>query len=267
MSPCEAGLDGLLQRRLALAHDLVHRRAPHAGGLQLREGLAGIHGIELLLVAHQDHAGDAERVGDPEQVARLRGGGEGALVHHQHGLAEPRLHGLLTLAGEPAFRDAHVAGEEALQGLARNTGLGIQCAGGRGRRRQAPDLEAALLKQGPRPVQHCGLAGAGVALHADDAILPGQDQLHGLLLSGREGAVAERLVDGAPAHRGRAPPLSAFHQRYGLALVRDGPVGGERVPRHGIVRSQQGAGLLQPRDGGLGLADAHLAGIPREGRR
>ena len=192
---------------------------------------------------------------------------QGALVHHQHGLAEPCLHGPLTIPGEPALGDARVAGEEALQGLARNAGLGIEGAGGRGRRRQAPDLEAALLQQSPGALQHGGLAGAGIALHAHDAILVGQDQLHSLLLSGREGAVAERLVDGTPAHRGRAPLLSPFHQRYGLALVRYRPVGGERVSRYRVVSSQQGAGLLQPRDGGLRLADAHLAGIPREGGR
>ena len=262
---CEARFDGLLERRLALAHDLVHYSALHAGRLQLREGLAGVDGIELLLVAHQDHTGDAERVGDPEQIARLRGRGERALVHHQHRLAVPILHGPLAPMGEPAFRDARVAGEEALQGLARNAGLSIEGARGRGRRRQPPDLEAALLQQCARPVQHGGLAGAGIALHPHNAVLLGQDQLHGLLLSGREGTVAEHLVDGTPAHRSRGPPLSAFHEGYGLALVRRGPVGGERVSRHGIVCGQQGAGLLQPRDGGLRLADAHRAWLPGEG--
>ena len=84
----EAGFHRFLQGRIALAHDLVHRGGLHAGGLELGEGLAGVDGIELLRVAHQHHAGDAERVGDPEQVARLHRGGERALVDHQDRLRE-----------------------------------------------------------------------------------------------------------------------------------------------------------------------------------
>ena len=78
--------------RIALAHDLVHHRRLHAGGLELGEGLAGIHGVELLFVAHQHHPGDAERIGDPQQVAGLHGRGERALVDHQHGLREGGAH-------------------------------------------------------------------------------------------------------------------------------------------------------------------------------
>ena len=47
----EARLDRLLQRRVALASDLVHDRGGHAGALELREGRSGIDGAELLLVA------------------------------------------------------------------------------------------------------------------------------------------------------------------------------------------------------------------------
>ena len=56
----EARLDRLLQGRIALAHDLVHHRGLHAGGLELREGLARIDRVELLLVAYEHHAGDAQ---------------------------------------------------------------------------------------------------------------------------------------------------------------------------------------------------------------
>ena len=128
----EARFDGFLERRLALAHDLVHHRALHARALQLREGLAGVDGIELLLVAHQDQAGDAQRVGDSQQIACLRGGGERALVYHQHRLPELGPHAPLTILREPALRDACVAGEEALKGLARDACLGIEGACRRG---------------------------------------------------------------------------------------------------------------------------------------
>ena len=65
----EARLHGFLQRGIALAHYLVHHRGLHAGSLELGEGLARVHRVELLLVAHQHHAGDAKRIGDPQQVA------------------------------------------------------------------------------------------------------------------------------------------------------------------------------------------------------
>ncbi len=53
----EARLDRFLQGRVALAHDLVYDGGLHAGGLELRKGLAGVHGVELLLVADQHQAG------------------------------------------------------------------------------------------------------------------------------------------------------------------------------------------------------------------
>ena len=96
----EARLDRRFQRRIALAHDLVHQRGLHAGGLELGEGLAGIDGVELLLVADQHHARDAERIGDPQEVAGLDGGGERALVDHQHALREGGAHLLFALGGQ-----------------------------------------------------------------------------------------------------------------------------------------------------------------------
>ena len=49
----EARLDRFAQLGILLARDLVHDRRGHAGLLELGEGLPGIDGIELLLVAHQ----------------------------------------------------------------------------------------------------------------------------------------------------------------------------------------------------------------------
>ena len=74
----ETGEDGLFQVYIALAHDLVHHHRLHARPFQLRERLAGFYSVELLLVAHQDHARNAERRRDPEQVAHLCGRGKEA---------------------------------------------------------------------------------------------------------------------------------------------------------------------------------------------
>ena len=133
----EARLDRFLQGRIALAHDLVHHRGLHAGALKLREGLAGIDRVELLLVADEHHAGDAERIGDPEQVPGLDGGGERALVDDEGGLRERAAHLVGALPRHAPFGDARVAREEALQGLARDPRLGFEGARRRGRGREA----------------------------------------------------------------------------------------------------------------------------------
>ena len=131
----EARHHRLLQRRIALAHDLVHHGGLHAGGLELGEGLAGVHGVELLGIADQHHARDTEFVGNPEQVAGLHGGSQRSLVDHQDGLCEGGAHLLRALLREPSLGDAGIAREEALEGLALDAGLGRQRLHRRGRRR------------------------------------------------------------------------------------------------------------------------------------
>ena len=54
---------------------------------------------------------------DPEQVARLDGGGVRALVYDQRGFRERGPHFLLALPGHSSLGDAGVAGEESLQDL------------------------------------------------------------------------------------------------------------------------------------------------------
>ena len=49
---CESGLDGGLEVRVALAHDLFHHRRLHARRLELRKGFPGIHGVELFRITH-----------------------------------------------------------------------------------------------------------------------------------------------------------------------------------------------------------------------
>ena len=72
---------------MALTQDLLDHLGLHARRLQLREGLAGIDRVELIFVAGQNHAGNTERVGDPEQIKGLDGEGDRAL---RQGLASER---------------------------------------------------------------------------------------------------------------------------------------------------------------------------------
>ena len=115
--PAQARLDRGFELGLALAHDLVHRRRFHARLLQLYKGFAGIDGIELLAVADEHHAGQAQFPGDAKEVSGLYGGGERAFVHHQHGLFERGAHLPRPLAGEAAFGHAGVAGQEIAAGF------------------------------------------------------------------------------------------------------------------------------------------------------
>ena len=49
-------LDGLLQLRVALPHDLIQLRRAHSRFLKLREGAACFDGLMLARVAYQQHA-------------------------------------------------------------------------------------------------------------------------------------------------------------------------------------------------------------------
>ena len=57
---CQARLDRCFEVRVALAHDLVHGRRLHARRLQLREGLAGVHRVQLFRIADQHQAWEAQ---------------------------------------------------------------------------------------------------------------------------------------------------------------------------------------------------------------
>ena len=255
----EARLDGFPQGGIALAHDLVHDGGLHAGGLELGEGLSGIDRVELLRIAHQHHAGDAQRIRDPEQVAGLDGGSERSFVDHQRGPPERGTHVAGARPGDASFGDTGVTHEEALEGLGCDTGLALQRPRGRGRGREAPDLVALLLHERAGAPQHGGLAAARIALDADGAVLGGQDELHGLLLPVGEWAAPERLVDSPPAHGGGAPPLTGLHQSDRLALVGQRPVGGEQPVHAGQAGGVQGSALLQRRDLALDLAGRRRA--------
>ena len=123
---------------------------------------------------------------------------------------------------------------------------------------------ALLLQQRAGAVQHGGLAGAGIALDSDGAVLGGEDELHGRLLTVGEGAVAERLVDGAGAHRGGAAALARLHQPDGFPLVGDGAVGGEQALGARQARGMKRAGRRARRDLALDGGDAGPARVEGE---
>ena len=227
----EARLDRLLQRRIALAHDLVHDRGFHAGGLELGEGLSGIDGVELFRVAHQHDPGDAELVRDAQKVAGLDRGGKRAFVDDQDGLCGRGADLARALLREPAFRDAGVPREEPLQGFRFDARFRRQRLHGRGRGREARHAPALLLGKGARTIQHRGLARAGVGLDADHAGRRGEDELHRLLLPRRQRPLVEVALHRPAPHRGAALVVSRPHQRDGLALLADRAVRRERVLR------------------------------------
>ena len=67
-------LDYLLQSGVPLPHDLVQLGRTHAGILQLRERPAGLDGLMLASVAHQQHAVVWMKTG--HEIVHLLGRGE-----------------------------------------------------------------------------------------------------------------------------------------------------------------------------------------------
>ena len=262
----EAGFDRLLQRRVSLAHDPVHGRGLHAGLLQLRERLAGVHGIELLGVADQHDPGDANDARDPEQVAGLDGGGERSLVDHQDGLGERRAHFALAFLCKAARRHPAVAGEEPLQRLGLDACFGRERLRRRGRGREPHHAVAAFLGERPDALEHGGLAGAGVALDAHDAVLRPEDQLHGFPLPfGQRTPVQTRTHYPASHHRATAV-VSIPHQADGLPLVGERLVGGHAVARFERRRGVERSGLLEIAHRLFGRLDGDRAGPPGQRR-
>ena len=176
----EARLDGGLQLRVALAQDFVHYGRLHARLLQLREGLSGIHRLQLLRIAHQHQLGNTELARDPEQVFRLDRGSERPLVDHHHRLRECGAHFPGALPREAPLGNARVPREKPLQRLALDPRL---CREGLYRRRRGGETDHAptlLLRERPGTVEHPRLPGSRVTLDADGAVLLGEDEPHRL---------------------------------------------------------------------------------------
>ena len=163
------------------------------------------------------------------------------------------------LLREPALGHAGVPREETLEGLALDAGFGRQRLHRRGGGSQARHAVALLLREGPRAVEHGGLAAAGVALHADHAVLRRQDQLHGGLLPGRERPLVEVPLDDPAPHRRPAAALAGAHRGDGLPFLPDRLRGGERILGAGDVHAVQRPRLLQSCDLALGLRDGDRA--------
>ncbi len=82
----DRGQNGVLGRRIILAHDLVELGGLHARALQLGEGGSGANRAELLHVADQDHSG-AGLAGVVEQRCHVAGGKQRSFVHDPHSTA------------------------------------------------------------------------------------------------------------------------------------------------------------------------------------
>ena len=88
----------------------------------------------------------------------------------------------------------------------------------------------------------------GITLDADHPVLRRQDQLHGVLLAGRERALVEVPLNHPASHRRGPAALTGAHGGTRLAFLGDGLRRGERVLGAGDVHAMQGPGLLQGRD-------------------
>ena len=123
---------------------------------------------------------------------------------------------------------------------------------------------AALLGERPRPVQHRGLAGAGVALDAHHAVLRREDGGDGLLLAVCQRPLVQVLPDLAPPHQHLPQVLAGAHGTHGLALVSDRGVRGHSVAAAKRRRGVEASFPLERVDGLAGGLDRDRAGPPGE---
>ena len=263
----EGGLDGGFQVLVALAHDLLHHGRLHARRLELREGFAGVDGVELFRIADENDPGQAQDLRDAEQFTHLARGGEGALVHDEGGLRVGGAHLFLAPSREAAIGDPCVSREEALERLALDPRFRFEGPRGGGRGRQAPDLVAAFFEKRAGALEHLRLASARVALHADHTVRVREDELDGLALAVGQRAVSERLVHGVAAHGGVAPSAACLHQGDRLALLGYGLLRREHLLHSRQVRRVQDACFFEPGHLALSARHRHRARPPGERAR
>ena len=259
----EARLDRSLQLRIALAEDVVHHRRGHPGGPELAERLPCLDRAELLLVADQHHARQAQRGRDAHEVANLLAGSERGFVHHQDRL---RVRGAeLAQPGRraPAVGYPVMTREVALQGLRFDAGLVLKRLRRRGRRREADGPVALACGEHPEPLQHRRLASAGKTLHRDHPVGAGEDCLDRLFLTFVEAAPVKLGLRDPAAHDGFLRPLARAHQRDGLGFPRQRRV---RGPVPAVIETPRGmetALAFERRNRAFGRIDgdrARLAG-------
>ena len=107
----------------------------------------------------------------------------------------------------------------------------------RGETDHAPTL---LLRERPGAVEHPRLAGSGVSLDPDGAVLLGENEPHRLFLTGRERSVSQMPVDYPASHRRLSAARAGPHQRNRFAFLGYRLVGGEPVT------SLEGRSVVQP---------------------
>ena len=189
-----------MQRRVALAHDLLDPGERDLRVYEMPERRAGGWRVVLARVPHEHDLLHPERIGDPQQALRIGVGHHRRLVDDEPpALPLPPLLGGGSGAGlgEPPVARRH-PGE--------NGGLGSRLLGQVGFRRMArghpKEAEAPLFGRPNHHLEQGGLADPGCAVHGDDAVAAGQDQRCGRGLPGVEGIDVPR-----PKHRVRRDPL------------------------------------------------------------
>ena len=152
-----------------------------------------------------------------------------------------------------------------MQGLALDARFPLQGACRRGRRREPGYVVALLLGQGAEPVEHRGLAGAGITPHTDHPVLCGEDDLDCFLLTLVKPAAVELGLRNPALHDRLGLALAGLHQGDGLGLLRQ-----RRVRGPVLAVPETGGGVkatvpLHRADGQFGVLDGDGAGIARKG--
>ena len=260
----------LEQIRVALAQDLVHDGELHALRLEQPKRFARLHGAQLARVAHQHQSLEPQAIRDPHQHLHLHRADHRGLVDDHDGAAKcaPRL-------GEPLRVDeVAVARKEPLERGRLDTGLSLEHPGGAGRGRESeqPTLADALRDAS----KHRGLARAGRALHAYQAVAREHNGPHGVSLPLGQARCAEVRLERFALHE-RLPGVGALaHPGHYRSFRSQRALGHKRQIRaatrrlHEVsVAHQPGnrrVDVLQRMDAG-GVSERHRAHLARREHR
>ena len=228
----------VLQRRVALAHHLVHHRARHPRLLEQAKRLTGLDRAKLPTIAHQHQPRRPGPARDPHQRAHLRRADHRRLVDDHEAAAEH-----LPCAGHQprpgdAVADVAVAQQKPLQGSGSHAGLAREHSGRARRRGEAHDPPLAARELHHR-AKHRGLARPRIALHADEAVGRKQHRTHRFALAGVEPARGEPGLDAGLRSQPRARPDPFAHPGDDVAFRGERPTGHEGKIRSPCRRLDQ----------------------------
>ena len=147
------------------------------------EGAAGVDLGELAGVADQDELGPCV-VGGVDEAGEVAGADHGGFVDDEHGAVVEE--------GPTGVEDA----DDAVDGLGRDAGAGLEFGRGSSRERGAEDRVAVVVVGVAEPVERGGLARAGLADHQRDRVTrPGHPFDQAPLLAGQSRPGLNRRAD------------------------------------------------------------------------